>query len=166
MTRDVAGVEGDAELRDLYRDVLLDYYRSPSRKGRIEAPDVESRGVNPLCGDEVELTATCRERNFVRIRYGGHGCVISQASAAMMAEALEGRALERAGELIEAFRTFLLDGASAAALPAELCEARALEGVRRFPARVKCALLPWNAMRLGLEHALSGKTRADYQESE
>jgi nitrogen fixation NifU-like protein len=143
--------QGDAELGDLYRDVLLDYFRSPSHKGRLEPADLRGHGVNPLCGDEIELTMATEGDRLSRVRYAGHGCVISQASSAMMAEALEGRSLGRARELIEAFRGAMLRQSDFEALPEELSELQALEGVRKFPVRIKCALLAWNTMKLGLE---------------
>lgn len=158
--------EGDAELKDLYRDVLLDYYRSQGHRGKLENADFHSHGVNPICGDEVDLTMTRRNGSVDRIRYTGHGCVISQASTAMMAEALEGRRLDELPTLIEAFRGMLLRGSPAKELPGPLEEARAIEGVRKFPVRIKCALLPWNTLKLGLETAPSGKQVAEYQESE
>ncbi|MBI4425658.1 MAG: SUF system NifU family Fe-S cluster assembly protein [Elusimicrobia bacterium] len=142
--------EGDAELADLYRDVLLDYYRSRAHKGRLEDFNVRGHGVSPICGDEIELTARREGDRLVRIRYDGHGCVISQASTAMMAEALEGKSLAEALRLVEAFGDFMVRRGDPEALPEALEEAKALEGVRRFPARVKCAMLSWNTLTLGL----------------
>src|SRR5437879_13926705 len=100
--------EGDAELQDLYRDVLIDYYRDTSHRGQLASPDFHSRGVNPVCGDEVELTMSRRGDSIGQIRHTGRGCVISQASTAMMAQALEGQTLNYAQGLIEAFRNMLL----------------------------------------------------------
>ncbi|MBI3548696.1 MAG: SUF system NifU family Fe-S cluster assembly protein [Elusimicrobia bacterium] len=158
--------EGDAELADLYRDVLIDYYRSPSHKGKLETPDFHSHGVNPLCGDEVELTMTKDGEKIGQVRYAGHGCVISQASTVMMAEALEGAEFGRAKVLIENFRDMLLRNAPISGLPEELEEAKALEGVRKFPVRIKCALLAWNTMKLGLDQGPRKAETAEYKESE
>ena len=143
--------EGDAELQDLYRDVLLDYFRSESHKGVIKRPDLRAHGVNPVCGDEIELTMSRKAGVLREVRYSGHGCVISQASSAMMSEAVEGKSLEEARGLAGAFKAFLLEGSPARSLPAELEEAKALDGVRKFPVRVKCALLGWNTLLQGLE---------------
>ena len=160
--------EGDAELQDLYRDVLIDYYRDSSRKGKLPSPDFHSHGVNPVCGDEVELKMSKDGDKIGKIRYSGRGCVISQASTAMMAEALEGQPIGRANDFIRAFRAMLLENAPVDKLPDELSEAAALEGVRKFPVRVKCALLAWNTLKLGLEGA--GKNgregTTEYQETE
>lgn len=161
--------QGDAELRDLYRDILIDYYRDSSHKGKIESPDFHGHGVNPVCGDEIELTLTREGDCIGRIRYAGRGCVISQASTAMMAGALEGRTMDRARGLIEAFRGMLLRNAPADQLPEEISETAALEGVRKFPVRVKCAMLAWNTLKLGLESGPVGNGAggtAEYQETE
>lgn len=144
-------MEGDAELADLYRDVLLDYYRSRSHKGRLEPHDVRGHGVSPICGDEIEITAAREGERLKRIRYDGHGCVISQASTAMMAEAIEGKPIAEVLKLIQAFGDFMVRRGEPRAMPGPLEEAKALEGVRRFPARVKCAMLSWNTLRLALE---------------
>ena len=158
--------EGDAELEDLYREVLLDYYRSGAHKGRLPNPDLRSHGINPVCGDEIELTMSRDAQGRVtRIRFDGHGCVISQASSAMMAEALEGKSAERVLELAAAFKDMMLSKSALDALPEELEAAKALEGVRRFPLRVKCATLGWNTLLQGL--AASGPARpTEYQETE
>jgi|SRR5208282_953002 len=159
--------EGDAELQDLYRDVLIDYYRDASHKGKLASPDFHSHGVNPMCGDEVEITMSRQGNTIGQIRHTGRGCVISQASTAMMAEALEGQNLGRAQDLIEAFRGMLLQNVPAAKLPEELSEAAALEGVRNFPMRVKCAMLAWNTLKLGLAANGNGADKtAEYQETE
>jgi nitrogen fixation NifU-like protein len=161
--------EGDAELKDLYRDILIDYYRDASHKGKLASPDFHSHGVNPVCGDEVELTMSRQGDTIGQIRYTGRGCVISQASTAMMAKALEGQSLGRAQSLIEAFRGMLIQNVPAGQLPEELSETAALEGVRKFPVRVKCALLAWNTLKLGLSANPNGNGAAktvEYQETE
>ena len=144
-------MEGDAELQELYRETLLDYARSTSRKGTLDPADIHAHGINPVCGDELEITARREGDRIARVRYTGHGCVISQASAAMMAEALEGAEIARAGELVRAFKEMMLGDGGAAALPAELEPLGALQGVRKFPLRVKCATLGWNTIAQGLE---------------
>lgn len=142
-------MEGDSELQDLYREVLLDYFRSGAHKGALESATLRSRGINPVCGDEIELALSVGDGRITAIRYSGHGCVISQASAAIMAEALEGKTLPEVKRLATAFKS-MMTSASAEALPAELEAASALEGVRRFPIRVKCATLGWNTLIQGL----------------
>ncbi|MEK7232258.1 MAG: Fe-S cluster assembly sulfur transfer protein SufU [Elusimicrobiota bacterium] len=144
--------EGDAELQDLYREVLLDYSLSTTRKGKCDPADLRAHGINPVCGDELEITAKIKGGKVNKLRYVGHGCVISQASAAMMAEALEGTDIAKAKELAVAFKELMLDmDAPALALPPELEQLASLEGVRKFPLRVKCATLGWNTVLQGLE---------------
>lgn len=158
--------EGDAELADLYQEVLLDYYRSGSHKGRLAGASFASRGINPVCGDEIELTMTEDASGRIdRIRFAGHGCVISQASSAMMAESLEGASLSRARELVAAFKDMMLSKAPLEALPEELAALKSLGGVRRFPLRVKCATLAWNTLQQGLAAGAREKP-AEFQETE
>ena len=157
--------EGDAELQDLYREVLLDYFRDAAHKGKIEGADFHSHGINPVCGDEIEITIKTGDGGRLElIRFSGHGCVISQASSAMMAEALEGRTPQRARELVESFKAMMLQQKPLESLPEELDALKALEGVRRFPMRVKCATLAWNTISQGLT-AHQGRA-AEFEEVE
>ena len=144
-------MEGDAELQDLYREVLLDYFRSSTRKGKVDPADLRAHGINPVCGDEIEVTAELKDGVVSKLRYAGHGCVISQASAAMMAEAIEGAPVEKAKSLISAFKKLMLENGDPKALPEELEPLASLEGVRKFPLRVKCATLGWNTVMQGFE---------------
>ncbi len=155
-------MEGDSELQDLYREVLLDYFRDGARKGKLDPADFRSHGINPVCGDEIELTMAGTKGRIDKIRYDGHGCVISQASSAMMAESLEGTTVERARELVGAFKDMMLSKKPLEALPNELEALKALEGVRKFPMRVKCATLAWNTLQQGLQ----GRGAGEFQEVE
>lgn len=142
--------EGDAELQDLYREVLLDYFRSGSHKGKLEPADFHAHGVNPVCGDEVDLTLRAEDGKIAAIRFTGQGCVISQASSAMMAESLEGASVDRAKELVGVFKDVMLSKTQPSALPPELENVQALAGVRKYATRVKCATLAWNTVLQGL----------------
>lgn len=146
-------MEGDAELQDLYREVLLDYFRSETRKGTLEPADLRAHGINPVCGDELEITGRREGGRISQLRYSGHGCVISQASAAMMAEAIEGKTEAEAKSLVKAFKGMMIENEPIASLPRELEHLSALEGVRKFPLRVKCATLGWNTVLQGLDGA-------------
>ncbi len=146
-------MEGDAELQDLYREVLLDYFRSTTRKGKLDPANVRAHGINPVCGDEIEITAQRDGGTLAKLRYAGHGCVISQASAAMMGEALEGKSIDEVRGLVKAFKTMMLENAPVSELPEALEALSALEGVRKFPLRVKCATLAWNTVSQGLDAA-------------
>lgn len=156
--------EGDAELRDLYRDVLLDYFRSTSHKGTLPGADIVTEGKNPLCGDEVSLSLSLAGDRIGKIRYSGHGCVISQASTAMLAELLEGTGLPKARELAEAFKAMMLGRKSFDDCPPELEETRSLEGVAKFPVRIKCAILSWNTLLEGLKAREHGEKSAAFEE--
>lgn len=160
--------EGDSELQDLYREVLLDYFRSTAYKGRLEPADFRAHGINPVCGDEIELTMAVEpgKGRVGRIRYAGHGCVISQASSAMMAESLEGLPLGRAKELAFAFKDMMLSKSPLDALPRELEALKSLEGVRKYPMRVKCATLAWNTLLQGLGQEGKAGLKAEFQEVE
>lgn len=157
--------EGDAELQELYRDVLVDYYKDQTWQGRLDPHDVHAHGVNPVCGDEVELTVRLDAGKVADIRYGGHGCVISRASVAMLCEALDGRTLAEARRLAGAFKAFMLDKGPADDLPEALSETAALAGVRKFPLRVKCALLGWNTLLQGLDDFAKGGHDAEFTET-
>ena len=160
--------EGDSELQDLYRDALLDYFHSGAHKGTLDPADVRAHGINPVCGDEIELTMTLSaDGRIAKVRFSGHGCVISQASTAMMAEIVERKTMDRATELVTAFKDMMLSRAPLDSLPEELEAAKALEGVRRFPTRIKCATLAWNTFLRGLAAETSGKSgpEAEFEEA-
>ncbi|MBI3297980.1 MAG: SUF system NifU family Fe-S cluster assembly protein [Elusimicrobia bacterium] len=155
----------DAELQELYHDVLVDYYKDTARQGRLDPHDVRAHGVNPVCGDEVELTLRLKDGKVDAVRYGGQGCVISRASTAMMTEALEGGTLADARAMALAFKAFMTAGAPPESLPEKLSESAALAGVRKFPLRVKCAMLGWNTLLRGLDDLSKGGHDAEYQDT-
>ncbi len=132
---------------ELSREIILDHYQNPRNHGRLARPTLANKGTNPLCGDEVELSLVIdpRDERIERIGFSGRGCSISQASASMMTEAVKGRSLAEAEAAIQRFTHRM---ASREPAPAELEEELdALQGVKRYPARVKCALLPWTTLR-------------------
>lgn len=142
---------------DLYRDLLLDHFRHPRNRGTLASPDVKVQGVNPLCGDSLELTFQVRDGKLAAIQMTGNGCSISQSSASMMTEALKGKPLPDVKMLASAFKNMMLNHGAAADLPEDLEELSALEGVQKYPVRVKCALLAWNTLLQGLVE-YEGKT--------
>ena len=135
-------------LDDLYREVIMDHYKRPRNRGTLDDADVVVEGANPLCGDEVTLWLEIDDGTVTGVRFAGHGCSISQASASIMTEAIEGRPIGEIDEIIQALRGMMLEGEE----PNEelLGDGIALEGVRQFPVRIKCAVLGWNTLRLGL----------------
>ncbi len=146
----------DPFLDDLYREVVMDHFRSPRHRAVIEAPNVSAEGYNPLCGDEVAVQLKLDGADVVKIGVQVRGCSICQASGSMMAEEVLGKNLSQTLELIGSF-VEMMSGKDRQEAPAELGEdIEALFGVRKFPARVKCALLPWTTLQEGIEQKESG----------
>jgi nitrogen fixation protein NifU and related proteins len=131
---------------DLAQEVILDHYQNPRNFGQLESPTLANRGHNPLCGDEIILSVVISAAdNIDDIAFSGRGCSISQASASMMTELVKGQALDEAEAAVQRFTRKM---ASREPPPAELQEELdALQGVKKYPARVKCALLPWTTLR-------------------
>lgn len=143
-------------LDELYREVILDHYRHPRRRGRLEHPDAHADGQNPLCGDEVTVDLAFDGERVTAVGITGQGCSISQASASMMAEAIEGRTRAEITDLTHRFKVMMEIEEGDAGLDAErpgavLGDLEALQGVRRFPVRIKCADLPWTTLVEALE---------------
>ncbi|MEE9284873.1 MAG: SUF system NifU family Fe-S cluster assembly protein [Dehalococcoidia bacterium] len=139
----------EAQLDDLYREVILDHYRNPRHRGSLPSPTISREGYNPLCGDEVTLDVTVRDNLVEEVAFRGSGCSISQSSASMMVEAITGKTVQQAESLFKGF-TAMMQG-SEAVDPELLGDLEALEGVRKFPVRVKCATLAWHTLREALE---------------
>ena len=139
----------EAGLDDLYRDVVMDHYRSPRGRQEVPSPDVSNDGTNPLCGDEVHIDVKLDGGKVAKVRADSHGCAISVASGSMMAELVEGKSPEEARKIGEAFRRMMHGEAPPADL--DLGDLKALEGVQKFPVRIKCALLPWTTLRDALD---------------
>lgn len=129
----------------LYQELILQHYRKPRNRGTLESPSVEVSLNNPVCGDEITLQLEIAEGIVTAARFRGQGCSISQASASMMTQQIEGRPLGDARALSALF-TRVMHGDPDAAGDRSLGDLRALAGVSKFPARVKCALLAWNAL--------------------
>ena len=136
------------DLKDLYRDVILDHNRAPRNFGRIEGAAACAEGHNPLCGDHLALSVRLAGERIEDIRFEGSGCAISTASASLMTEAVKGRPCAEAQRLFERVHA-LLTRPDAVADPG-LGKLAALAGVREFPARVKCASLCWHTLMAAL----------------
>lgn len=139
-----------SELTDLYQEILLDHYRKPRNFGPLEPCDREVEGHNPLCGDRITLRLRLAGDRIEEARFEGSGCAISTASASMMTEAVRGRSVAEALELGERFRSRLTGGGTAEPEGEEPGEMAALDGVREFPMRVKCATLAWHTLHAAL----------------
>jgi nitrogen fixation NifU-like protein len=141
-----------SDLRDLYQEVILDHGRHPRNFGPLEGANRNSEGHNPLCGDHIEVHATVDSQGRIQdVRFEGHGCAISTASASLMTGAVKGKTVEEAKHLFEHFHDLLTkDGAVA---DEDLEKLMVLEGVKEFPMRVKCATLAWHTLNAALENA-------------
>ena len=155
-----------AGLEDLYREIILDHYRSPRNRGELPVPPARKlEGFNPLCGDEIVLYVVVDPESgtVADLRVDGQGCSISQALSSMMGAAVKGKSVEEARRLIRAFKALMsihesrLEGdVDGDALEAEmegvdLGDLEALQGVVKFPVRIKCATLAWTTLSQGLE---------------
>jgi nitrogen fixation protein NifU and related proteins len=156
-------------LEDLYREIILDHYRAPRNRGELPVPPAHKvEGYNPLCGDEVVLYLEVDGDTVTDMKIAGQGCSISQASTSMMSGAVKGLPVAEARRLIRAFKALMsiheskLGGDSDGDdLRAELEDVRlgdleALQGVVKFPVRIKCATLAWNTLQQGLDEIQDG----------
>jgi len=141
------------EIRDLYREVILDHNRSPRNFGRLEPADASAVGHNPLCGDALSLTLRLAGDRLSEIRFNGQGCAISIASASLMGEAVSGKSVQEIDALHREVHSLLTESGYVPALP--LGKLMALGGVREYPVRVKCASLCWHTLQAAL-HPPSG----------
>ena len=158
-------------LEDLYREIILDHYRSPRNRGELPVPPaLRTEGFNPLCGDEiivyveVDDPAKGDDAVITDVKIGGQGCSISQASASMMSAAIKGKSIAEIADLTRAFKGMMsihestLEGEDGAPEPEDLPEVslgdlEALRGVVRFPVRIKCATLSWNTLAQAIEES-------------
>ena len=141
---------------DLYREIILENYKSKKNKRPLEDANHHEEGVNPSCGDDVELFMKVVDGTIEDVTYDGVGCSICLAAANMLCEALRGATITRAMELIGRFKGMLLEGAEPD-FPDDLGDLEAMQGVRKFPVRIKCALLSWNTAEQILKPELAGE---------
>ncbi len=146
---------------DLYRETILDHYHHPRNQGELVAPTVKSEGVNPLCGDEITVYISVDSNSIADIKLDAHGCSINMASGSMMSEAVKGQSLEQAVKTASIFKNMMLGGSQEVILPEELEDLEALQGVKKYPVRIKCALLPWNTLLEAIEQARSQDGASD-----
>jgi nitrogen fixation NifU-like protein len=149
-------VDRDVELDELYREIILDHYRNPRNRGSLEDPSLSGEGDNPLCGDEVKLDVAIEGDRVTGVRFLGRGCSISQASASMLTQAIKGLSLEEVEALFGSFKGMMYGSDQVDA--ESLGDLEALQGVRKFPVRVKCATLAWNVLQEALDHYRKAKT--------
>jgi nitrogen fixation NifU-like protein len=157
-----------ADLEELYREIILDHYRSPRNRGELDSPPAHRvEGFNPLCGDEVVVSMVVEDGKLADLKIGGSGCSISQSSASLMSAAVKGKPVDEVRRLISTFKGMMSiheaalgpdsNGAAGGEREPEeidldkLGELAALQGVVKFPVRIKCATLSWNALAQGLD---------------
>jgi len=151
-------------LENLYKEIILDHYRTPRNRGELEPPASRTEGFNPLCGDEIVLYLQVEDDVISDVKLGGSGCSISQASSSMMSAAIKGKTVKEAREFMDQFKTMMsiheasIDEDSAETKISEetvfkLGELEALKGVVKFPVRIKCAILGWSTLEQALSEA-------------
>lgn len=147
------------QLDEIYRDVILDHYRSPRGRRKLSHCDCQNEGLNPTCGDEISLCVAFKGDKVDQVHADCRGCSISVASASMLAELLPGRTKEEVQELLAAFKGMMHGEPPPEGL--DIGDLDALQGVQKFPVRVKCALLAWTT----LEDALKVETGSPHKPS-
>jgi nitrogen fixation NifU-like protein len=151
------------QLQSMYQEIILDHYRNPHGRGLREPFEAEVHHVNPTCGDEVTLRVHLDGDTLADVSYEGMGCSISQASVSAMYELVIGKSVPEALETGEHFTTLMQskgDASVAEKLEDELEDAIAFAGVSKYPARIKCALMSWMALKDASARALSATTAA------
>lgn len=139
------------DLKDLYRDVIVDHNKHPRNFGRLDPADAHADGHNPLCGDQLTITVKLTDDKIDDVKFEGSGCAISVASASLMTEAVRGKSLNDFESLHSKVHELLTQHDSNID-PMSLGKLGALSGVREFPARVKCASLCWHTLQAALQH--------------
>ena len=137
------------QLDELYRDVILDHFRSPRNVGELPGAQVHAEGNNPLCGDQMAFWVSLDGRRITQAHFAGKGCAISQAAGSMLTEQVHGKTVDEAKALIHSMKG-LMQGQDPPP-EVDLGDLEALGGVRKFPVRVKCAALSWNVLEQGLQ---------------
>ena len=138
------------QLDALYKEIILEHYRKPHGREPLDRVDYHAEGMNPLCGDEVKLGLQLKDKKIHKIHIEGHGCSISVASGSILAEMLRGKTIDQAKEISKCLKDIMHDKLNNEKI--DIGDLEALEGVKKFPVRIKCALLPWTTF----EEALVG----------
>ena len=144
-------------LEDLYREIILDHYKNPRNRGELPEPAISVEGHNPLCGDEITLYLDVADDIVRDVKVSGQGCSISQSSASMMTQAVIGRPVAEVRAVIRRFKSMMAieeDGLEPSDTDISLGDLEALQGVVKFPVRIKCATLSWNTLMQALDQAV------------
>jgi len=137
-----------AGLEDLYREIILDHYRTPRNRGELDPPALSADGHNPLCGDEIRISVSVQDGVVTDVRFSGSGCSISQSSASMMTSAIKGKPVEQVKSIVRRFKQMMTIDEEDSEIDESinLGDLEALQGVVKFPVRIKCATLSWNTL--------------------
>lgn len=137
-------------LEDLYREIILDHYRTPRNRGELDPPAVSAEGYNPLCGDEIRIFIIVKDGIVSDVRFNGSGCSISQSSTSMMTTAIKGKSVDEVRKVVRRFKHMMTLDEDGDSTPVDeslnLGDLEALQGVVKFPVRIKCATLGWNTL--------------------
>ena len=155
-------MSSELELDELYRELILDHYKNPRHREKLPRADVTAEGFNPVCGDEIEMELNFDGDRLAEIGVRGRGCSISQASASMMSDLVEGKTVSEIRDLTDEFQHMMKE--PDAPPPASLGDLEALQGVARFAVRVKCATLAWHTLNEGIEQHEKGAGVAHVEE--
>ncbi|KJH71620.1 Fe-S cluster assembly sulfur transfer protein SufU [Aliterella atlantica] len=141
-----------SNVRDLYQQVILEHYKKPRHKGKTDPVHRQQKGHNPSCGDTIELTVQLNETGdtIQDVKFEGEGCAIAMASADLMADALRGKPVDEALQMVQRFQR-MMKGEDE--FPKELRKLNVMQGVAQFPVRIKCANLTWHTLKAALETA-------------
>ena len=137
------------ELQELYQQVIIDHNHNPRNFHEIEHPSHSAKGHNPLCGDKIDVFLIVKNDVIVEVGFTGSGCAISKASSSLMTEALTGKTIADAEKLFESVHDMIINGKTDVE---DIGKLAVLSGVHKFPARVKCAILPWHTLKNALEN--------------
>jgi len=145
-----------AGLEDLYREIILDHYRTPRNRGELDPPAVRADGHNPLCGDEIQIYVEVADGVVRDVKFAGSGCSISQSSASMMTTAVKGKSIDEVRAIVRKFKHMMTidDDDAPVDENVKLGDLEALQGVVKFPVRIKCATLGWNTLLDALNAAV------------
>jgi nitrogen fixation NifU-like protein len=137
-----------AGLEDLYREIILDHYRTPRNRGELDPPALSADGHNPLCGDEIKISVAVIDGIVTDVRFSGSGCSISQSSASMMTSAIKGKPVDQVKAIVRRFKQMMTIDEEDTEIDESinLGDLEALQGVVKFPVRIKCATLGWNTL--------------------
>ena len=138
-------------LDELYMEIILDHYRDPRNRGELAPPAHMAEGFNPMCGDEIKVFLDIKNNAVKKIRIGGQGCSISQASASMMTTLIEGKSIKEVHQISKAFKYMMAIHEEDVMEDVDLGDLEALQGVVKFPLRIKCAILSWHTLEQGLK---------------